>query len=593
MRIGFLVWRELDHPRAGGSEVLVDHLASGLAARGHEVTMVSGAPVGERTYRTVDGGGTLDQFLRSPLNHARHLRDHDLVVDVVNGMAFFTPLWRRHGASLCLVNHVHTEHWAQWFTPPVAAFGRALEARAVPRAYRGSLFVAVSPSTAAALADLGVPPDDVRVVYNGVDLPEGPLLPSASEPTFVALGRLVPHKRYDLLVRAWAQVQPTTGGRLVIAGEGPEAAAIEAMGVPGVELVGRVTEVEKHRLLSEAWALVHPASVEGWGLVVMEAAARGTPTLGFWAPGVRDSVVHDETGLLVETEDELVARWRALAADDELRLKLGVGARRRAEEFTWEQTVAGFEAVAEEAVERARERRRLSKVEILKLFAAEKHDPEPFYERLAEKAAREFSLPLEGQRILDLGCGPGHYSKALRDVGAEVVVPAELSRDALRKSTGDLLEGACVCDATELPFPDASFDGVFCSNMLEHTPSPEQVFDEVERVLRPGGWAWVSWTNWYSPWGGHEIVPLHYLGPKRGLAAWRRLYGEPRKNVPFDALWPTYVGRTIKMVQERPGLRLVDALPRYYPSQRWILKVPGLREVLTWNCVLVLEKPER
>jgi SAM-dependent methyltransferase len=129
--------------------------------------------------------------------------------------------------------------------------------------------------------------------------------------------------------------------------------------------------------------------------------------------------------------------------------------------------------------------------------------------------------------------------------------------------------------------------------MLEHTPSPEQVFDEVERVLRPGGWAWVSWTNWYSPWGGHEIVPLHYLGPKRGLAAWRRLYGEPRKNVPFDALWPTYVGRTIKMVQERPGLRLVDALPRYYPSQRWILKVPGLREVLTWNCVLVLEKPER
>ncbi|OWY59982.1 glycosyl transferase, partial [cyanobacterium TDX16] len=201
-------------------------------------------------------------------------------------MAFFTPLWRRHGASLCLVNHVHTEHWAQWFTPPVAAFGRTLEARAVPRAYRGSLFVAVSPSTATALADLGVPADDVRIVYNGVDLPEGPLLPSAPEPTFVALGRLVPHKRYDLLVRAWAQVQPTTGGRLVIAGEGPEAAAIEAMGVPGVELVGRVTEDEKHRLLSEAWALVHPASVEGWGLVVMEAAARGTPTLGFWAPGV-------------------------------------------------------------------------------------------------------------------------------------------------------------------------------------------------------------------------------------------------------------------------------------------------------------------
>jgi glycosyltransferase involved in cell wall biosynthesis/SAM-dependent methyltransferase len=589
MRIGFLVWRELDHPRAGGSEVLVDHLATGLVERGHEVTMVSGAPVGERAYRTVDGGGTLDQFVRSPLNHARHLRDHDLVVDVVNGMAFFTPLWRR-GASLCLVNHVHTEHWAQWFTPPVAAFGRALEAKAVPRAYRGNLFVAVSPSTAAALAELGVPEGDVRIVYNGVDLPDGPPLPTAPEPTFVALGRLVPHKRCDLLVRAWAKVQPTTGGRLVIAGEGPEADAIEALGVPGVELVGKVTEEEKHRLLSEAWALLHPASVEGWGLVVMEAAARATPTIGFWAPGVRDSVVHDETGLLVETEDELVARWLQLAADEELRFKLGTGARRRAEEFTWEQTVAGFEAVAEEAVERARERRRYSKLEVLKLFRAEKHDPEPFYERLAEKAANEFSLPLAGKRILDLGCGPGHYTKALRDVGAQVV-PAELARESLRSSTGELLSGATLSDATQLPFPDGSFDGVFCSNMLEHTPSTAPVFEELERVLRPGGWAWISWTNWYSPWGGHEIVPFHYLGPDKGLAVWRRLYGEPRKNVPYEALWPTYVGRVLKELRSRPGLRLVDAMPRYWPSQRWILKVPGLREVITWNCVLVVEKP--
>jgi glycosyltransferase involved in cell wall biosynthesis/SAM-dependent methyltransferase len=589
MRIGFLVWRELEHPRAGGSEVLVDHLATGLAERGHEVTMVSGAPVGERAYRTIDGGGTLSQFVRSPLNHARHLRDHDLVVDVVNGMAFFTPMWRR-GASLCLVNHVHTEHWAQWFAPPVAAFGRNLESRAVPRAYRGSLFVAVSPSTAGALEDLGVPAEDVRIVYNGVDLPDGPALAKAAEPTFVALGRLVPHKRFDLLVRAWSRVRPVTGGRLVIAGEGPEAAAIEALGVPGVELLGRVTEQEKHQLLSEAWALVHPASVEGWGLVVMEAAARSTPTLGFWAPGVRDSVVHDETGLLVETGDELVQRWIELAADDELRYKLGAGARRRAEEFTWDQTVTAFEGVAEEAVAREAERRRLSKTTLVKLFRAEKHDPEPFYERLAEKAAKEFSLPLAGKRILDLGCGPGHYSKALREVGAEVV-PAELSRDSLVNAAGELLEGACLCDATQLPFPDGSFDGVFCSNMLEHTPSAEPVFEELERVLRPGGWAWVSWTNWYSPWGGHEIVPFHYLGPNKGLAVWRRLYGEPRKNVPYDALWPTYVGRTLKMVRQRPGLRLVDALPRYWPSQRWILKVPGLREVITWNCVLVLEKP--
>lgn len=591
MRIGFLSWRDLAHDRAGGSEVLVDRVARGLADRGHEVTLVSGGPVGDRPYRVVDGGGKFSQYLRSPLNHARHLAQHDAVVDVANGMTYYSPLWRRR-ATVCLVNHVHTDQWAQWFSPPVAAVGRSLEARAMPRTYRDTLFVAVSPSTAAALADLGIDADRVRIVPNGVDLPAAASAPPrAAEPTFLALGRLVPHKRYDLMLRAWSRVQPRSGGRLLVAGEGPERERLEAMQVPGVELLGRVGEQRKAELLAEAWALVHPAMLEGWGLVVMEAAAHGTPTLGFWAPGVRDSVVHDETGLLVDDEDELVARWAELAEDDELRDKLGAGARRRAAEFGWDRTVERFEEVLEEAVERAEASRRLSRRTLLGLFRDEKHDPEPFYERLAERSVRDLPVPVEGRRILDLGSGPGHYTRALRAAGAEVVVPAEIAREHLVDSTGERLDGACVCDATRLPFPDASFDGIFCSNMLEHTPTPDQVFDEVERVLRPGGWAWVSWTNWYSPWGGHEIVPLHYLGPRRGLAAWRRLYGEPRKNVPFDALWPTYVGRTLAAVRRRAGLRLVDALPRYYPSQRWILRVPGLREVATWNCVLVLEKP--
>lgn len=226
--------------------------------------------------------------------------------------------------------------------------------------------------------------------------------------------------------------------------------------------------------------------------------------------------------------------------------------------------------------------------ELLRLFLAEKHDPDPFYRRLAERSMAAFDLPLGGRRVLDLGCGTGFYSEALSAAGAEVVA-ADLSFDDLRLAR-ERHPATLRCDGTRLPFPDGAFDGVFCSNMLEHTPTPERIFDEIERVLRPGGWAWVSWTNWYSPWGGHEIVPLHLLGPRLGLAAWRALFGEPRKNVPFVELWPTYIGRTLAHVRQRPGLRLVDARPRYYPRQRWILRVPGLREVATWNCLLVLER---
>jgi SAM-dependent methyltransferase len=200
----------------------------------------------------------------------------------------------------------------------------------------------------------------------------------------------------------------------------------------------------------------------------------------------------------------------------------------------------------------------------------------------------ELGLPLAGRRILDLGCGPGHFTEALRRAGAEVH-PLELDAESLLGG-GEPPAGAVQGDASVLPFADGTFDGIFCSNMLEHTPSPAPVLAEIGRVLRPGGWAWVSWTNWYSPWGGHEIVPFHYLGPERGLRVWRRLYGEPRKNVPFVELWPTHIGAVLKTVAAEPTLVLRDTKPRYYPSQRWITKVPGFREVFTWNCVLLLER---
>lgn len=231
-----------------------------------------------------------------------------------------------------------------------------------------------------------------------------------------------------------------------------------------------------------------------------------------------------------------------------------------------------------------------SKRELFRLFLHEKTDPVPFYTKLAQRSIAEFPFDLAGRRILDLGSGPGFYSRAMQARGA-TVIPVDLEVESLSVD-GEHVAGAVACDGGRLPFPDASFDGVFCSNMLEHTPAPESIFDDTARVLRPGGWAWVSWTNWYSPWGGHNIVPLHYLGPRLGLRAWRALFGEPPKNIPFEGLFPTYVGRMLELAASHPQLELTDAWPRYYPSQRWVLKVPGLRELATWNCLMTLRRRE-
>jgi glycogen synthase len=175
---------------------------------------------------------------------------------------------------------------------------------------------------------------------------------------FLALGRLAEYKRIDLLLRLWERVRHVVGGRLVIAGDGPDRARIEALAGPDVVIVGRVSEQEKHRLLCSAWVLLHPALIEGWGIVIAEAAIRGTPAIGFDVPGVRDSVVDGETGVLVRSEGQFASAWASLALDHRTRQTLGRAARERALRLHWSAAVEGFAQVADEAVARAGSRQR-------------------------------------------------------------------------------------------------------------------------------------------------------------------------------------------------------------------------------------------
>ncbi|MEV0446035.1 glycosyltransferase family 4 protein [Streptomyces spectabilis] len=350
-RIAFLARRDLGNPAAGGSELLVDRLADGLTRRGHQVTLLCGGPAAYRDYRVVSAGGDLGHYLRARSAYRRQIGGSDLLVEVCNGMPYLAPLWHR-GPTLCLVNHVHTELWAMRFQGPLAPaarLGRRLEHWALSGAQRGNLLVAVSPSTATALRELGVDRDRIRVVHNGVEEP-GPLHERSDEPLFLAMGRLVEYKRVDLLLRLWERVRPVTGGRLVIVGEGPERARLERMAGPDVHFTGHVSEAEKHRLLCASWLLLHPSAVEGWGLVITEAAARGTPAIGFDVPGVRDSVEDGVTGLLAGGESSFAAAWCTLALSTERRRAFGKAAAERAAQFRWANTVRQFAAVAAEAV---------------------------------------------------------------------------------------------------------------------------------------------------------------------------------------------------------------------------------------------------
>jgi glycosyltransferase involved in cell wall biosynthesis len=354
LRVVALSWRDLVNPSAGGAELILDRLLLGLDARGHEVTLVCGGPVTEHRYDVVQAGGEFTQYLVAPAICATRFRRADVVIDVENGLPYFSPLWRRQ-PSLCLVHHVHTDQWADRFPGAVAAACRVAESRLMPAVYRNRMFVAVSNSTADDLFAIGIPRSHIRIIESGVDLPAASPVERSEEPLFISLNRLVPHKRVGLLLKAWELAAGRIPGRLLVLGDGPELADLrrQAEALPRVEVRGRVPEAVKNRLLAQAWAVVSTAHHEGWGMSIMEAAAVETPALAMDAPGIRDAIVDGVTGILVRAaENETAAAFADalvdLVSDADARKRLGVAARERAMEFGWEHSIDRWQAVLEE-----------------------------------------------------------------------------------------------------------------------------------------------------------------------------------------------------------------------------------------------------
>lgn len=348
----FVSWRDLANPLAGGSELLIHQLASGLAGRGYDVALLCGGPVEQKAlYRVKKSGGQYSQYVRTPLHYLRSFRKTDLVVEVCNGMPFLAPMWRRK-PTLCLVNHVHTELWGARFNRLIAAFGRTFECEVMPRIHRNNLIVTVSESSRSSLLGIGVKEDQICVIPEGVAEPP-PLCKKSPTPHFIAVGRLVGYKRLDLLLEMWESVRRQTGGKLTIVGDGPARTRLEQMRVEGVDFTGYVSEAEKHRLMCEAWLLVHSASWEGWGLVITEAAVRGTPAVGFDVPGVHDAIVDFETGLLANDPQSFKRYWIELAQDAGLRNQFREAGLKRSLGTPWENTVDAFEQIAAEAVSRS------------------------------------------------------------------------------------------------------------------------------------------------------------------------------------------------------------------------------------------------
>ncbi len=228
---------------------------------------------------------------------------------------------------------------------------------------------------------------------------------------------------------------------------------------------------------------------------------------------------------------------------------------------------------------------------LFRLFLREQEAPGLFYRALAKDAVSQLAGYGEtaGKTVLDIGGGAGYFTAEFRARGADCYLfepdPAELFGD------GGTPEGAVLADGYWLPVRDGGADICFSSNVLEHVSDPTGLIGEMIRVTRPGGLIYLSFTNWYSPWGGHEMSPWHYLGPRFADRRYRSRHGREPKHQVGRTLYPLHIGPTLRLIRSLGGVEIVDALPRYYP--RWcrcVVRIPWLREVLTWNLLLVLRR---
>jgi SAM-dependent methyltransferase len=230
-------------------------------------------------------------------------------------------------------------------------------------------------------------------------------------------------------------------------------------------------------------------------------------------------------------------------------------------------------------------------VRLLKAFRVEQTDPAHFYTVLADDSVRQLHqwTGLEGRLLLDVGGGPGYFADAFRAAGARYVgVDSDLGELGARSVPE---RGSVLGSGLDLPVRDGVADITYSSNVLEHVAQPERLVEEMLRVTRPGGLAVVSYMLWLGPHGGHETSPWHYLGGHRAARRYERVHGRPPKNRFGESLFPISAARMLRWARRQQAADVVALQPRYHPWwAHWVVRVPGLREVATWNLMMVLRK---
>jgi len=313
-------------------ETLLDHLGQGLAARGHQVAVICDRPPGAPA-QEIHGGLSLHR-----LEMCRPLLRQDFPAVIQAARTYhslrqqFAPdLVHCHLCGISAYYAFRSPHRCTLTTihDPFGMVPNSISLRAVQQS---RAVIAISDFVARRCRENYPGLEPVKIL-NAQPIFPGSLPEHRLEPAhFLCFGRLAEEKGFDLAIRAFAQLPP--GCSLEIAGEGPAAACLQALSRElGVEVrfSGALTRPEVLERLDLCTAVVVPSRwEEPFGMVAIEAMARGRPVIAARRGALPELVEEGRTGLLFTSEDEseLAEKMQNLRQDPSFCALLGERAAR-------------------------------------------------------------------------------------------------------------------------------------------------------------------------------------------------------------------------------------------------------------------------
>lgn len=359
MKICIFNWRDINHPKAGGSEIYFHEIAKRWVKKGNEVSWISGGWKNCKKREIVDGinitraGNEFSVYYFAAIEYLRMKQKPDIIIDVDNGLPFFSPVFSRR-KKILHIHHVHKDIWKKESQGNgvkekiIALIARFIEINIMPLVYKNTYVITISKSSEKEIKEEKIGREILGIVNPAFSINKKLQIKRTKFPSILFLNRIKRYKGADTLIRAFLKIKhrkEMKNAILYIAGKGDYLEELKTRFADDrIKFLGFVSDKNKFELMEKSWIFVNPSFKEGWGIVNVEANYFGLPVIGSNVPGIKDSVIDGKTGLLFkyQNENQLSEKIFELIKNKKLRNKMGKKGIEYAKSFSWDKAAEQY-----------------------------------------------------------------------------------------------------------------------------------------------------------------------------------------------------------------------------------------------------------